>query len=88
MRTVHHGRATVVDLVDYREDEDVLGGRHDPLSPCCLHVVPAWSVSEKRGFLGSLRSALPCYPGTVIFVAGDFNFPVGGEGRLNVATDG
>ena len=78
----------MVDLVDYREGSDVLGGRHDPLSFCCLHVVPAWSVSGKRGFLGSLRSALPCDSGAVIFVAGDFNFPVDGEGRLDVSTEG
>ena len=65
----------------------MLGGRHDPLSLCCLHVVPAWSVSEKRGFLGSLRSALPCESEAVVFVAGDFNFPVDGESRLNVSTD-
>ena len=87
MRTIHQGRATVVDLVDYREGDDVLSGRHDPLSLCCLHVVPAWSVSEKRGFLGSLRSALPCESEAVVFVAGDFNFPVDGEGRLNISTD-
>ena len=77
----------MVDLVDYREGEDVLGGRHDPWGFRCLHVVPAWSVSEKRGFVCSLRSALPRDSGIVIFVAGDFNFPVDGEGRLNVATD-
>ena len=87
MRTVHQGRATVVDLGDYGEDGDCLGGRHDPLSFRCLHVVPAWSVSGKRGFLGSLRSALPCDSETVIFVAGVFHFPVDGEGRLDVATD-
>ena len=87
MRTVHHGRATVVDLVDYREGSDVLGGRHEPISFCRVHVVPAWSVSEKRGFLRSLRSALPCDSETVIFVAGDFNFLVDGESRLNVSTD-
>ena len=87
MGTIHQGRATVVDLVDYREGSDVVGGRHDPLSLCRLHVVPAWTVGEERGFLGSLRSALPCGSGSVVFVAGDFNFPVDGEGRLNVSTD-
>ena len=61
-------------------------GRHDPLSLCCLRVVPAWAVGEKCGFLGSLRSALPCDSEAVVFVAGDFNFLVG-EGRLNVSTD-
>ena len=74
MRTVHQGRATVVDLVDYREAGGVLGGRHDHLNFCCLHVVPAWSVSEKRGFLGSLRFALLCDSGTVIIIAGDSIF--------------
>ena len=44
-------------------------------------------MSEKRGSLGSLRFALPCDSETVIFVAGDFGFPVDGEGLLNVATD-
>ena len=51
MRAIHQGRAAVVDLVDDREGSDVLCGRHDPLSLCCLHVVPAWAVSEKRNFL-------------------------------------
>ena len=74
MGTIHQGRATVVDLVDYREGSDVIGGRHDPLSFCCLHVVPAWTVGEKHGFLGSLRSALPCGSGSVVFVAGGFQF--------------
>ena len=77
----------MVGLVDYRDDGDCLGGRHDPLGSCRLHVVSAWSVNEKRGFFGSLRSALPCGAETVIFVAGDFSFPVDGEGRLDVATD-
>ena len=86
MGTIHQGRATVVDLVDYREGSDAIGGRHDPLGLCCLHVVPAWTVGGKRGLLGSLRSALPCGSGSVVFVAGDFNFPVDGEGRLNVST--
>ena len=88
MRTIRQGRATVVDLVDCREGSDAIGGRHDPLSLCCLHVVPAWTVGEKRGFLSSLRSALPCDSGSVFSVAGDFNFPVDGEGRLNVSTGG
>ena len=87
MRTTHQGRATVADLVDYREGSDIIGGRHDPLSLCCLHVAPAWTVGEKRSFLGSLRTALPYGSGSVVFVAGDFNFPVDGERRLNVSTD-
>ena len=84
MRAIHQGRATVVDLVDYREGGDVIGGRHDPLSLCCSHI---WTVWEKRGFLVSLRFALPCGSGSVVFVAGGFNFPVDGEGRRNVSTD-
>ena len=68
MGTIHQGRATVVDLVDYREGSDVVGGRHDPLSLCRLHVVLAWTVGETRGFLGSLRSALPCDSGSVVLL--------------------
>ena len=35
MRTILRGQATVVDLADYREGSDVIGGRHGPLSLCC-----------------------------------------------------
>ena len=87
MRAIHQGRAIVVDLFDYRGGSDVIGSRHGPLSLCCLHVVPAWTIGGKRGFLDSLRSALPCDSGSVVLVAGGFYFPVDGEGRLNVSTD-
>ena len=88
MRTIHQGRATVVDLVDYRGDGDCLGGRHDPLSLCRLHVVPAWSASEKRGFLGSLRFALPCDSETVIVVAGGWMFLLMVKGALMLLLTG
>ena len=86
-KVVHPGRATVVDLVDSRDEADLAGGRHEPLSLCCIHVVPAWSANEKYTFLGRIRSFVPHFGEAVVFLAGDFNFPVDGEGRVNLSTE-
>ena len=67
-RVVVSGRAIIVDLVDYIGRQD--GRGYDPISFCCLHVVPAWSVSQKRAFFERLRGYLPEDCDEVVFYGG------------------
>ena len=67
-RVVVSGRAIIVDLVDYVGRHD--GRGYDPISFCCLHVVPAWSVPQKRAFFERLRGYLPEDCNEVVFMGG------------------